>query len=33
MSFVNSNGKIKTQKKKVADVTDYVCKKEIPVDR
>lgn len=32
ISFINSNGKRKTLKKKVKDVVDYLCNKEIHAD-
>lgn len=32
ISFINSNGKRKTQKKKVKDVVDYLCNKELHAD-
>lgn len=32
ISFINSKGERKTQKKKVKDMVDYLCNKEIPAD-
>lgn len=32
ISFINSKGERKTQKKKVKDIVDYLCNKEIPAD-